>query len=392
MSSHTVESFTLPGASMGNTRTLTIHRYGDRSHPAKAYLQAGLHADEAPGFLVMHHLMDRLDRADARGAIVGEIVLVPVANPIGVSQWRDDGLQGRFDFWNGINFNRRFPDLADQVAEHVKDTLGDGPEDNIRLIREATGKVLQTLRAEDEAGHLKQNLLTLAYDADIVLDLHCDYQAVLHVYMGESLWPRDRDLPAQLGAQTTLLADDSGVTPFDEACSRIWFQLAARFPQHPIPPACLAATVELRGLANLDHETAGRDADNIMTFLTRRGLIQGEVPELPELPCDLHAPERRGTSQSSRSRCGGLFEKTRRRGRSGRSSGRSDQSPGSRPGCAGSACQGDHRRNGVCPQCRPLCPPGAHPGKNCRKKGIAKSGSRSPDPLMGKALFGAGCG
>jgi predicted deacylase len=286
MSSHTVESFTLPGASMGNTRALTIHRYGDRSHPAKAYLQAGLHADEAPGFLVMHHLMDRLDRADARGAIVGEIVLVPVANPIGVSQWRDDGLQGRFDFWNGINFNRRFPDLADQVAEHVKDTLGDGPEDNIRLIREATGKVLKTLRAENEAGHLKQNLLTLAYDADIVLDLHCDYQAVLHIYMGESLWPRDRDLPAQLGARTTLLADDSGVTPFDEACSRIWFQLAARFPQHPIPPSCLAATVELRGLADLDHETAGRDADNIMAFLTRRGLLQGTVPELPELPRD----------------------------------------------------------------------------------------------------------
>jgi uncharacterized protein len=286
MSSHTVESFTLPGASMGNTRALTIHRYGDRSHPAKAYLQAGLHADEAPGFLVMHHLMDRLDRADARGAIVGEIVLVPVANPIGVSQWRDDGLQGRFDFWNGINFNRRFPDLADQVAEHVKDTLGDGPEDNIRLIREATGKVLKTLRAEDEAGHLKQNLLTLAYDADIVLDLHCDYQAVLHIYMGESLWPRDRDLPAQLGARTTLLADDSGVTPFDEACSRIWFQLAARFPQHPIPPSCLAATVELRGLADLNHETAGQDADNIMAFLTRRGLLQGTVPELPELPCD----------------------------------------------------------------------------------------------------------
>lgn len=286
MSSHTVESFTLPGASMGNTRALTIHRYGDRSHPAKAYLQAGLHADEAPGFLVMHHLMDRLDRADARGAIVGEIVLVPVANPIGVSQWRDDGLQGRVDFWDGINFNRRFPHLADQVAEHVKDTLGDGPEDNIRLIREATGKVLQTLRAEDEAGHLKQNLLTLAYDADIVLDLHCDYQAVLHIYMGESLWPRDRDLPAQLRARTTLLADDSGVTPFDEACSRIWFQLAARFPQHPIPPSCLAATVELRGLADLDHETAGRDADNIMAFLTRRGLLQGTVPELPELPCD----------------------------------------------------------------------------------------------------------
>ena len=284
MSSHTVESLTLPGASMGNTRTLTVHRYGDRSHPAKAYLQAGLHADEAPGFLVMHHLLERLDRADARGAIAGEIVLVPVANPIGISQWRDDWLQGRFDFWNGINFNRRFPDMADKVAELVKDPLGDGSDGNIRLIREATGRVLDTLTAEDEAGHLKLTLLSLAYDADIVLDLHCDYQAVLHVYMGQSLWPRGRDLPAQLGARATLLADDSGVTPFDEACSRIWFRLAARFPDHPIPPACLAATVELRGLADLSHETAGQDADNIMAFLIRRGLIKGDRPPLPDLP------------------------------------------------------------------------------------------------------------
>jgi len=284
MSTHTIESFTLPGASMGNTRTLTIHRYGDRSTPTKAYLQAGLHADEAPGFLVMHHLIDRLDRADAKGAITGDIVLVPVANPIGVSQWRDDWLQGRFDFWNGVNFNRSYPDLAAQIAEQVKADLGDSAEDNIRLIREAAGRVIGTLAAEEEAGHLKHKLLSLAYDADIVLDLHCDYQAVLHVYMGESLWPRDQDLPAQLGAETTLLADDSGVTPFDEACSRIWFQLAARFPEHPIPPACLAATVELRGLADLTHEMAGQDANNIITFLTRRSLIRGPVPELPPLP------------------------------------------------------------------------------------------------------------
>ena len=284
MSTHTIESYTLPGASMGNTRSLTIHRYGDRSTPAKAYLQAGLHADEAPGFLVMHHLLDRLDRADAEDAITGDIVLVPVANPIGVSQWRDDWLQGRFDFWNGVNFNRSYPDLAAQIAEQVKNDLGDSAADNIRIIREAAGRVIDTLTAEDEAGHLKHKLLSLAYDADIVLDLHCDYQAVLHVYMGESLWPRDRDLSAQLGAETTLLADDSGVTPFDEACSRIWFELAASFPTHPIPPACLAATVELRGLADLTHEMAGQDADNIVTFLTRRGLIRGQVSTLPELP------------------------------------------------------------------------------------------------------------
>lgn len=59
--------------------------------------------------------------------------------------------------------------------------------------------------------------------------------------------------------QAGLHADDSGVTPFDEACSRIWWRLAQRFPEHPIPPACLAATVELRGQTDLTHEMAAED-------------------------------------------------------------------------------------------------------------------------------------
>ena len=41
--------------------------------------------------------------------------------------------------------------------------------------------------------------------------------------------------------------------------------------------------MELRGLADLTHEMAGQDADNIVTFLTRRGLIRGDIPELPAL-------------------------------------------------------------------------------------------------------------
>jgi len=274
----------LPAASLGNDRRLRIIHYGRGPGSRKAYIQAGLHADEAPGYLVMHHLMAALDRLDGEDALQGEIVLVPVANPIGVGQWRDDWLQGRFDFSNGINFNRSFPDLAPRIAERVAERLGADPAANAALIRDATADVLSGLAPPmDEAAGLKHHLLKLAHDADIVLDLHCDYQAVLHVYLGQSLWPEAQDLPAQLGARATLLADDSGVTPFDEACSRIWFNLARLFPQHPIPPACLAATVELRGMADLTQDTAAADAANLVHFLTRRGFIRGQAPELPSL-------------------------------------------------------------------------------------------------------------
>ena len=278
----TVEHLHLPPASMGTERRLTVIRYGRAGTGPKAYLQAGLHADEPPGFLVMHHLIEALDRVAATGKIRAEIVLVPVANPIGLAQWRDEVLQGRFAFYDNINFNRGYPDLTDPVADAVAGRLGADAAANVDLIRQAIAAALAAMSPATEAEALKQRLLSLSCDADIVLDLHCDYQALVHVYTGPALWPQAADLSAQLGAAVTLLAAESGANPFDEACSRIWWDLAARFPDRPIPPACMAATVELRGTADLSHALAVRDAENILTFLQRRGVIDG--PALAPLP------------------------------------------------------------------------------------------------------------
>ena len=283
MPTRTIEYIRLPASAMGNARSLTLFRYGNRSNGRKAYIQAGLHADEAPGYLVMHHLMEKLDRVDRRDAITGEILMVPVANPIGVSQWRDENLSGRFDFFDSINFNRCYPDIAEPIARQIEGRLASTPEANIGLIRKTAGEVLQAMTPDNEGAHLKQVLLSMACDADIVLDLHCDHQALVHVYLGTPLWPEASDLSAQMGAEVTLLAEDSGVTPFDEACSRLWWRLAGRFPDYPIPLACLAATVELRGAADVNHRLADGDAENIFLFLQRRGLIAGEAPAVPGL-------------------------------------------------------------------------------------------------------------
>jgi uncharacterized protein len=283
MSTKTVTHHSLPAASLGNARTLTAIRYGHPSGNGKAYIQAGLHADEAPGFMVMHHLIDRLDAADTAGNIKGQIIIVPVANPIGMDQWRDEILQGRFDFYNNVNFNRLHLDLTDAVAERIKDQLCDTPMENVLLVRGAAAEALAAITPLDEAEHLKHLLLGLSYDADLVLDLHCDDQSVVHLYLGTSLLPAAADLAALLRAEATLLADDSGVTPFDEACSRLWWRLAEKFPQYPIPPACLAATVELRGKADVSHELAAQDAEHILEILQKRGFVSGKSPKLPRL-------------------------------------------------------------------------------------------------------------
>lgn len=283
MTTKTIDITALPQCSMGNARRLTVVRYGKCANGKKAYIQAGLHADEPPGLLVMHHLMDELDRLDEEGRIDGEIVLVPVANPVGISQWRDTALSGRADFNTGINFNRNHLDITAQVSEAVKGTLSDDPARNVALIRKRISEELFDIKPDDEGGFLKHRLLSLAYDADIVLDLHCDLQASVHIYTGTPLWPDAADLSAEMGADVTLLAKESGDNPFDEACSRIWWDLAEKHSKFPIPAACLAATVELRGASDVSHELAKDDAQSLIRFLTRRSLVQGEVTDIPKL-------------------------------------------------------------------------------------------------------------
>ena len=275
-----------PVMSLGTRRELKVRRYGQPGARPKAYIQTGLHADEIPGMLVMHHLTGRLNDADDAGRIRGEIVLVPVANPIGLSQHFYGTLQGRFELGSGDNFNRDYSDLSDIVAKQIADKLGADAHANIAIIRAELRRAANALPSTNEIEFLRISLLRLAIDADLCLDLHCDWEAVLHLYLGTPCWPDGADLCAQLGSRATLLATTSGGHPFDEAIAGPWWSLAKRFPDRPIPAACLSATVELRGDTDVGDEMAAADADNLYRILVRRGLIDGDPGPLPAPLCD----------------------------------------------------------------------------------------------------------
>jgi predicted deacylase len=84
-----------------------------------------------------------------------------------------------------------------------------------------------------------------------------------------------------------LLAERSGGDPFDEACSMLWPDLAQRLgPHFPMPQACLAVTVELRGEADVEHALAAADARGLLQFLALRGLLDMAVAEAPPLRCE----------------------------------------------------------------------------------------------------------
>jgi len=272
------EILTLPPAGPGTERRLTVLRFTGQQPGPKAYVQAAVHADEIPALLVAQHLREKLMTLDAAGKLKGEIILVPYANPIGLTQFLQGWHLGRYELDSGTNFNRGYPDLFEPVAVAVADQLGADATANVALIRQALRASLPVQRSNNENTALKQHLYAMSCDADVVLDLHCDYEATMHLYIGTPLWPAAADLAACLQSPVNLLAEDSGGEAFDEANSRLWWRLAKRIPQHPIPPACCAATVELRGDRDVSDALAAQDADGLIAFLTGRGFIDGLLP------------------------------------------------------------------------------------------------------------------
>jgi predicted deacylase len=205
----------LPSPAPGTQRHILVRRYGEPGARPKAYLQASMHADELPGMMVAHHLARLLDEAAADGRMVGEIVLVPVANPIGLSQRINGGLLGRHELDGGGNFNRNWPNLIEPLARRVGRELGTGAQENVRRIRAAMQEILAERQPATELAALRLTLARLACDADIVLDLHCDSDALMHLYLIPELWPAGADLSAEIGSRATLLSAPSGGDPFD---------------------------------------------------------------------------------------------------------------------------------------------------------------------------------
>ena len=277
--SHSKSRIVLPSMTPGTGRSIVYHRFGRRGARPKAYLQAAIHANELPGAMALHHLMPLLVAADRRGRIRGEIIIVPTVNPIGLSQLVGNNHLGRYDFLCRDNFNRNWLDLSDPVAERL-----DGRTD-VAAIRAAAQAALAATKPMSELQALRVEIMKLSADADIVLDLHCDAEAALHLFISRRDWPGAAEaLAADIGAAATLYNDPYPASlTFSGVHSALWARLAERFPQARIPQACLSATIEYRGQHDVNHDLGASDARNLYRFLTRQKIIAGAAGPLPRL-------------------------------------------------------------------------------------------------------------
>ncbi len=243
----------IAGDTDGVTWRVPVLRFSPRpgaSGPS-VYLQAALHANEQPGTGALHVLCGMLRDAEAAGELLGPVTVVPVANPIGLAQHLFGDQMGRFDTASRVNFNREYP-LLDRPDVGLLDAGGPW-----------TG-----------AAALKRRLLALALPHDIVLDLHCDDEAVPYLYMHGALWPAGQDLAVALGAEAVVLWDGpDGGAAFEEAALAPW--LAAPAAEARLDGR-VVATVELRGRRDVSAALGRQDAEGLWRFLVGRGVVAGE--------------------------------------------------------------------------------------------------------------------
>ncbi|WP_308562490.1 M14 family metallopeptidase [uncultured Klebsiella sp.] len=277
-----IKHYTLPEHVLSGQRQLSHFHFGEPGTGEKVYLQAGLHADEIPGMLVLHYLKRLLNQAERCGELRGEIILVPVANPPGLAQVLLNSGIGRFDLVSGRNFNRDFPDLAALACQRLDATSPVSSAGYLQRVRAAMQSALAAEPVGNEVQALRHHLLSLACDADLVLDLHCDDRAILHLYADPAWQSEAGVLAAFLGIGVVLLSQESGGNSFDEACGLPWHRLAARYPSwQPRQPGCMAVTVELRGQQDVNHATACDDAERLYRYLQYRGVLAGVKPAVP---------------------------------------------------------------------------------------------------------------
>lgn len=270
----------LGSSALGQPHALLLHEFGPKHAKLTIHLQAGLHADETPGCVVLFRLADRLAKLNEQEQLLARITVLPAANPIGATQYLIGDLHcGRFDMASGVNFNRNFPDLRPVVRDLIAQmatlpTLS--AEQKGCELRLAFQTALCKWPVQSLLDRWRVELLKIAVGADWVLDLHCDQEAVTHLYTAPALWHDFKPLAQLLQSQVQLLdstaSQSEGHGAFDTACFQPWLaaHLGGVLPQDF---NCRAATIELKGQGDVSEEKIESDVGALLSWLRLVGAI-----------------------------------------------------------------------------------------------------------------------
>lgn len=270
----------------GDCLTLQLYRFiGDRPGK-KVYLQANLHGAELTGNVVIQGLINWLHTLEAT-QLTGEIWLVPVCNPLGTNQRAHHFSSGRFNPYDGKDWNRIFWDcekgddvmsFAEAYRQADLPTIQQAYRQHILDRFTELKKSLQAANSAPFSEQFRFHLQSLCLDADYLIDLHTSSSEGLdYLYY----FPRREASAAFFKLPIALLLDQLDGDAFDEAFINPWLALEACFAKlgRPLVFDIEAWTLELGSAMQLNPGSIAKGLDGVQNYLIQKGVITWPAAE-----------------------------------------------------------------------------------------------------------------
>lgn len=281
MTHHQIETIDVLQLANGDRQHIQVYKFKGTTTGKKAYIQANLHGAEIIGNGVIYQLIEFFHRLPADG-LKGEIWLVPVCNPLGTNQRSHFFATGRFNPYDGKDWNRIFWDYekeCEDLDEFVQSQLHLPPE-AIRF--NYLNKILTAFQGQ--AAKIESNssvpygqrygyyLQSLCLDADYLIDIHSSSnQAIDYLYCFHG---REESAQYFLLNYGILMTEYDG-DAFDEAFLKPWLALEKKFGQlgKRIQFDLESWTLELGSGMDMNPELVQQGANGILNYLSYKEMI-----------------------------------------------------------------------------------------------------------------------
>jgi hypothetical protein len=273
----------------GDKLSISIYKFIGLLPAKKVYIQANLHGAEIVGNFVIHRLIKYLSQLDS-SQLNGEIWLVPFCNPLGSNQRTHFFPTGRYNPFDGKDWNRIFWDYEQKIND-----LEDFARINFDLTTdEIRNKFLTKILAsfQDNLTQLNRNsfvsysnyycyqLQSLCLDANYVIDVHSSSnEAIDYIYCFPG---REKSASYFLLDYAIYLQDEQyDGDAFDEAFIKPWLALEKQFRKlgKSITFEVESWTLELGSGMQINQESVTKGFNSIINYLNYHHILNNLTPK-----------------------------------------------------------------------------------------------------------------
>ena len=228
----TIETLNLFKLASGDDFFLQFYNFLGNKRGKKVYIQSNLHGSDIVGNAVISQLFYFLSGLN-KSQINGEICLLPICNPLGTNQRNHFFSSGRYNSYDGKDWNRIFwdyekvcQDLDEFVKNNIKFDSLTIQENFLQQQKTSFTKQLEKINQPSSAPLFEQyryQLQSLSMDANYLIDIHStSNQCIDYLFC----FPGQQQESAKyFQIDYGILMDSYDGIAFDEAFMKPWLAL-----------------------------------------------------------------------------------------------------------------------------------------------------------------------